>query len=108
MLQARQAGGDRVLAWPGAHVGIAGPEVAFAILHGKEALTRRDAGDFKADRVAALAATPTDAESARAAGIVDAIVAPADTRRALVATLAALAGRPPEPRPARRRPVWQV
>lgn len=108
MLQARQAGGDRVLAWPGAHVGIAGPEVAFTILHGKEALTRRDAGAFKDDRVAALAQTPTDAESARLAGIVDALVAPADTRAVLVRTLDELAGLPPRERPARRRPVLQV
>ena len=108
MLQARQAGGDRVLAWPTAHVGIAGPEVAFAILHGKEALTHRDAAGFKADRVAALAETPTDAASALAAGLVDALVAPADTRAMLVATLTQLAGLPPRARPARRHPVWQV
>lgn len=108
MLQARQAGGDRVLAWPGAHVGIAGPEVAFTILHGKEALTRRDAGDFKAARVAALGETPTDAASACQAGIVDAIVEPAATRAALAAALAELANKPPCARPARRHPVWQV
>jgi acetyl-CoA carboxylase carboxyltransferase component len=108
MLQARQAGGDRVLAWPGAHIGISGPEAAFAILHGKEAATRRDGDTFRADRLTELGAVPTDASTALAAGIVDAIVTPADTRAVLVDTLRGLSAQPPRQRVPRLRAVWPV
>lgn len=108
MLQARQAGGDRVMAWPGAQIGIAGPEVAFAILHGKQALTHADAGAFKAGMVEELGRTPTDAQSACAAGLIDAVIQPADTREAIVAALQAFPPLLERDRPPRRRAVLQV
>jgi len=108
MLQARQAGGDRVMAWPGAQIGIAGPEVAFAILHGKQALTHADAGAFKAGMVEELGRTPTDAQSACAAGLIDAVIQPADTRAAIVAALRAFPPLLERDRPPRRRAVLQV
>lgn len=108
MLQARQAGGDCVMAWPDAQIGIAGPEVAFAIMHGKEALTHADAGAFKAGMVEALTRTPTDAESAREAGLIDAVVQPADTRRAIADALSRFPRLLDRDRPPRRRAVMQV
>lgn len=108
MLQARQAGGDRVMAWPGAQIGIAGPEVAFAIMHGKQALTHQDAGAFKAGMVEELQRTPTDAESAREAGLIDAVIRPEDTRREIAEALGTFPRLIERDRPPKRRAVMQV
>lgn len=106
MLQARRAGGDRVLAYPQARIGVTGPEAAFAILHGKEALTHAEPQDFRREALAALREAPVEAEAALASGIVDAIVSPSETRAKLSAAIAeALAEGPRRrARPARRHP----
>lgn len=108
MLQARQAGGDRVFAYPGAQIGIAGPEATFAILHGKEHQMHPDASRFKKDTLSVIRTVPTDAAEARKAGIVDRIIEPRATREELIAALAEIGERPRRERISRPHPVLQV
>lgn len=107
MLQARQADGDRVLAYPKAEIGIAGAQATFTILHGKEVLTHEDAGSFKQEALEAIRRIPSDAYAAQEVGIVDRVISPRHTRRELVTALAEV-GRPHRDRPLRRHPNIQV
>jgi acetyl-CoA carboxylase carboxyltransferase component len=108
MMQARQAGGDRVLAYPDAQIGIAGPEVTFAIVHGKEHLTHAEPNDFRDASIKALRQVPTDAEAALAAGLVDRIIEPAQTRAVLIETLAEIGVSLPRMRHPRKHPNLPV
>lgn len=108
MLQARQAGGDRVFAYPFAQVGIAGPEVSFSIMHGKEHQLHEDAATFRADALQALRRLPTDAYAAVEAGIVDEVITPRQTRQKLLEALEQVGDRPPRPRHSRRHPNLPV
>lgn len=107
MLQARQADGDRVLAYPTAEIGIAGPQATFAILHGKEHQTHEDAKSFKQEALEAIRRIPSDAYAAQAAGIVDRVIAPRHTRHELMTALAEVGARPHRERPNRRHPNIQ-
>lgn len=104
MMQARQAGGDQVLAYPTAQIGIAGAEATFSILHGKEYLTHDDAATFRKDHVEALRRIPSDAYAAQEAGLVDRVIAPRQTRQELVEALERVGDRPPRRRYPRRHP----
>ncbi|MBM3271138.1 MAG: hypothetical protein FJZ01_26195 [Candidatus Sericytochromatia bacterium] len=106
MLQARQAGGDRVFAYPGSEIGIAGPEATFAILHGKEYQVHEEAERFKAATLGMIREVPAGARQALEAGIVDAIIDPAETREALIAALAEI-GTPARPSLPRIHPDYQ-
>ncbi len=107
MLQARQAGGDRVLAYPQAQIGIAGAEATFAILHGKEHKVHKEAARFKQETLGMIRSVPTDAAEAQRAGIVDKIIEPRDTRDELIAALDEIGDQPPRPRPLRPHPIFQ-
>lgn len=84
-MNSKDLGADRVLAWPRAEVGIMSPQSAVRVIH------RRELEDATEGEVAGLA----DAYAQRhlpvrlavERGLVDAIVAPEDTRAALVAAL---------------------
>jgi acetyl-CoA carboxylase carboxyltransferase component len=106
MLQARQAGGDRVFAYPGALVGIAGAEATFAMLHGKEYQVHDDADRFKAAKLGMIRELPSDAREAVKAGIVDRIIEPHETRSALIAALDEI-GTPARETPPRKHPDFQ-
>ncbi len=106
MLQAKQAGGDRVLAYPTAQIGIAGAEASFAILHGKEFLTHEAPDAFRKEALEGLRRVPSDAYAAQRAGIVDAVIDPRHTRRELITSLEALQAAPARIRPPRRSPLW--
>jgi acetyl-CoA carboxylase carboxyltransferase component len=108
MMQARQAGGDRVYAYPNAQIGIAGPEVTFAIVHGKEHLTHSEPKDFRNASIQALRQVPTDAEAALAAGLVDRIIEPSETRAVLIDTLAEIGPSPTRIRHPRKHPNLPV
>jgi acetyl-CoA/propionyl-CoA carboxylase carboxyl transferase subunit len=88
-------GADRVYAWDGAQVDVMGATAAVEILHRRELAAEPDQ-DRRAELVTALAARheATTGGLARAleCGVVDEIVAPADTRRVLVEALAASRG----------------
>lgn len=108
MLQAKQGGGDRVLAFPTAQIDIAGAEATFTILHGKTYQTHDDAAAFRRETIRELRQAPSDASVALEAGIVDEIIEPARARQALIASLAAIGEPPRRRRGQRRHPNLQV
>ena len=86
-------GADRVFAWPDAVLDVMGASAAVEVLHRRELARESDPGR-RALRVAELAdqhqATTGGLARAVAAGCVDAVIDPADTRRVLVENLATL------------------
>jgi acetyl-CoA carboxylase carboxyltransferase component len=90
-MNSRDLGADLVLAWPGAELGIMSARAAVGIVNRREL---RVAGDpaLERDRLAdAYAEEHLRAEAAAAAGFVDELVAPGETRGRLAGALRALA-----------------
>jgi acetyl-CoA carboxylase carboxyltransferase component len=93
-MNSRDLGADLVLAWPQAELGIMSARAAVGIVHRREL---RVAGDPDAERARlaeAYAEEHLRAETAAAAGFVDEIVEPVETRERLAAAFAAFAHRP--------------
>jgi acetyl-CoA carboxylase carboxyltransferase component len=91
-MNSRDLGADLVLAWPDAQLGIMGARAAVGIVHRREL---RVAVDPEAERVRladAYAQEHLRAETAAAAGFVDEIIEPSQTRTRLVWALRTLAG----------------
>jgi acetyl-CoA carboxylase carboxyltransferase component len=90
-MNSRDLGADLVLAWPEAELGIMGARAAVGIVNRRELHAAEDT-DLERTRLAdAYAHEHLRAESAAAAGFVDEIVQPADTRARLAWALATLA-----------------
>ncbi len=90
-MNSRDLGADLVLAWPGAELGIMSARAAVGIVHRREL---RVAGDPAAERerlADAYAQEHLLAEAAAAAGFVDELVEPVDTRARIVGALRSLA-----------------
>jgi acetyl-CoA carboxylase carboxyltransferase component len=91
-MNSRDLGADLVLAWPEAELGIMSAHGAVGLVHRREL---RDAADVEAER-ARLADAYTEqhlrARAAAAAGFVDELVAPSETRGRLAGALRTLAG----------------
>ena len=89
-------GADRVYAWEGAQVDVMGAEAAVEVLH-RRRLAAVGSPEERARLVAELAAeheaTTGGLDRAVAHGCVDAVIAPADTRRTLLAALAEVPSR---------------
>ena len=86
-MNSKDLGAGLVLAWPGAEIGIMGPHAAVGILHRRRlrdaaepALADRLAEEYRRAHIAA--------ERAHALGLVDAVVAPVQTRERLALALA--------------------
>jgi acetyl-CoA carboxylase carboxyltransferase component len=95
-MNSRDLGADLVLAWPQAEIGIMAARAAVGIVHRREL---RVAGDPEAERerlAAAYAGEHLGAEVAAAAGHVDEIIDPVETRDRLMWALRTL-GREPVP-----------
>jgi acetyl-CoA carboxylase carboxyltransferase component len=91
-MNSRDLGADLVLAWPDAELGIMGARAAVGIVHRRE-LRAADDVEGERDRLAdAYAREHLSAETAAAAGFVDEIVDPSDTRARLAWALLTLAG----------------
>jgi acetyl-CoA carboxylase carboxyltransferase component len=91
-MNSRDLGADLVLAWPEAELGIMSARAAVGFVHRREL---RDASDPETERdrlAAAYADEHLRADAAAAAGFVDEIVQPADTRARLCSALRTLAG----------------
>jgi acetyl-CoA carboxylase carboxyltransferase component len=90
-MNSRDLGADLVLAWPDAELGIMSARAAVGIVHRRELRVAEDP-DAERDRLAdAYGQEHLRAEAAAAAGFVDEIVAPVDTRDRLAWALRALA-----------------
>jgi acetyl-CoA carboxylase carboxyltransferase component len=90
-MNSRDLGADLVIAWPDAELGIMSARAAVGIVHRREL---RVAGDPEAERsrlADAYVQEHLQAEAAAAAGFVDEIVEPAETRDRLAWALRALA-----------------
>ncbi len=90
-MNSRDLGADLVLAWPDAELGIMSARAAVGIVHRREL---RAAGDPEGERMRladAYAEEHLRAHAAAAAGFVDELVAPAETRARLAGALRALA-----------------
>jgi acetyl-CoA carboxylase carboxyltransferase component len=90
-MNSRDLGADLVLAWPDAELGIMSARAAVGIVHRRDLRVAEDP-EAERDRLAgAYGEEHLRADAAAAAGFVDEIVTPADTRDRLVWALRALA-----------------
>lgn len=89
-MNSRALGADAVLAWPGADISVMGPGAAAEILHRRElsAAAPHRRAEVLERRTAELHAATGGAGHAHAAGMVDEIVRPVETRERLLALLA--------------------
>ncbi len=91
-MNSRDLGADLVLAWPDAEMGIMSARAAVGIVHRRE-LHAADDPELERSRLAdAYAQEHLGAQAAAAAGFVDEIVEPRDTRARLCWALSTLAG----------------
>jgi acetyl-CoA carboxylase carboxyltransferase component len=89
-MNSRELGADMVLAWPGAEIGVLGARQAVGIIN-RRAIASADDPRGEHERLAAeYAEQHLTAEVAAAAGDVDEVVEPAETRRRLIWALSVL------------------
>jgi acetyl-CoA carboxylase carboxyltransferase component len=91
-MNSRELGADLVLAWPGAEIGVLGARQAVGVIH-RRAIEASPNPDAEHDRLAAeYAEQHLSAETAAAAGDVDEVIEPDETRGRLTWALTMLAG----------------
>jgi acetyl-CoA carboxylase carboxyltransferase component len=91
-MNSRDLGSDLVLAWPDAELGIMSARAAVGIVHRRELRVAADPMQAREQLTQAYADEHLRAEAAAAAGFVDEIIAPADTRERLSWALLTLSG----------------
>ena len=84
VMDSKTMGNDVCLAWPSAEMAVMGARQAAGILH------RRDSPEVRAAREEEYATTLLNPWTAAERGYVDAVIDPADTRRAVGSALAVL------------------
>jgi acetyl-CoA carboxylase carboxyltransferase component len=92
-MNSRDLGADLVLAWPAAELGIMGARAAVGIVNRRELRVAENESAERDRLAAAYAAEHLGAQSAAAAGFIDEIVEPAQTRERLTWALQTLARR---------------
>ena len=90
-MNSRDLGADLVLAWPEAELGIMSARAAVGIVNRRDLQASHDPEAERERLAAAYADEHLRADAAAAAGFIDEIVEPADTRKRLVWALRALA-----------------
>jgi len=90
-MNSRDLGADLVLAWPAAELGIMSARAAVGIVNRRDLQSAPDPEAERERLAAAYADEHLRADAAAAAGFIDEIVEPADTRKRLVWALRALA-----------------
>jgi acetyl-CoA carboxylase carboxyltransferase component len=86
-MNSRDLGADLVLAWPDAELGIMSASAAVGIVHGRELRVAADPDAERARLAEAYGEEHLRAEAAAAAGFVDEIIEPRQTRERLAAAL---------------------
>jgi acetyl-CoA carboxylase carboxyltransferase component len=94
-MNSRDLGADLVMAWPDAELGIMSARAAVGIVHRRELRLARDPEAERARLADAYAERHLGAGAAAAAGFIDELVEPGETRERLAGALRALA----RPRP---------
>ncbi len=91
-MNSRELGADLALAWPGAEIGVLGARQAVGIIHRRSIEASEDPG-AEHDRLAAeYAEQHLTADVAAAAGDVDEVIEPVETRKRLIWAHSALGG----------------
>jgi acetyl-CoA carboxylase carboxyltransferase component len=90
-MNSRDLGADLVLAWPDAELGIMSARAAVGIVHRRELRVARDPEAERARLAGAYAERHLGAGAAAAAGFIDELVEPGETRGRLTGALRALA-----------------
>jgi acetyl-CoA carboxylase carboxyltransferase component len=90
-MNSRDLGADLVLAWPDAELGIMSAHAAVGVVHRRALRVAEDPAAERARLADAYAAEHLRADAAAAAGFVDEIIAPAETRERLAGALRTLA-----------------
>ncbi len=89
-MNSKGLGADLVFAWPGAEIGVVGPSQAVAVMHRRELARSADPVAERARLAAGYADEHLSAETAAAAGHVDELLEPADTRERIAWSLRSL------------------
>jgi methylmalonyl-CoA decarboxylase subunit alpha len=104
-MNSRDLGADRVLAWPRAQIGVMAARQAVGLMHRRDIAAAPDPAGAH-DRLAeSYAGEQLTASAAAAEGVIDEIVAPAQTRDRLAGALFTLAGAERPPRAMRNVPL---
>ena len=91
-MNSRDLGADVVFAWPQAEIGIMAARQAVGIVHRRALEAADDPGDLAAQLEAAYAEEHLDAGAAAAAGFVDEVIDPLESRARIAWALASLEG----------------
>ncbi|MCE1175466.1 MAG: acyl-CoA carboxylase subunit beta, partial [Propionibacteriales bacterium] len=92
-MAAKDLGADRVFAWPTAEIAVMGAEGAAAVVFRKEIAAAEDPEARRAELVEEYRDTFANPFMAASRGLVDEIIDPGDTRRALATALENLASK---------------
>jgi acetyl-CoA carboxylase carboxyltransferase component len=90
-MNSKDLGADYVFAWPQAQIGVMGARPAVGIIHRRALAEAEDPEAARAELAEAYAREHLGAEAAVAAGYVDELIEPRDTRRRLAGALRSLA-----------------
>ncbi|MDO8213426.1 acyl-CoA carboxylase subunit beta [Conexibacter sp. CPCC 206217] len=82
-MNSKDLGADLAFAWPGAELGVMGAQPAVGVLHRRELAAAEDPVALRDELALAYAEEHLGAEVAAAAGFVDEVIEPQDTRRRL-------------------------
>ncbi|HYF24818.1 MAG TPA: carboxyl transferase domain-containing protein, partial [Baekduia sp.] len=104
-MNSRDLGADLVLAWPGAQLGVMGPEQAVGIIERRAIAAADDPARERRVRGAKYAAEHLDVTRAMEDGFVDEVVPPSETRPRIAHALAHLESAGLERRPSRNIPL---
>ena len=91
VMGSKTIGGDINYAWPGAQIAVMGAAGATEILHARQIAADPDPAAARARCIQAYEAEVATSKVALSRGLLDGVIAPADTRRALWGALRALA-----------------
>ena len=89
-MNSKGLGADLVFAWPGSEIGVVGPSQAVAVMHRRELASAADPLGERERLAAAYADEHLSAETAAAAGHVDELIEPAETRERIAWSLVSL------------------
>jgi acetyl-CoA carboxylase carboxyltransferase component len=89
-MNSKDLGADMVFAWPNAELGVMGAQPAVGIIHRRELAAAYDPVAARSELAAAYAEEHLGADVAAAAGFVDEVIEPHETRRRLAWALATM------------------
>ena len=89
-MDSKAIGADLVLAWPSNEISVMGPEAAASIVFRRQIASADDPDRRRSELVEEYASRLVHPLAAAERGLVDDVIDPADTRRALVRALALL------------------